>query len=387
MMKKWVIIKIACFLSAFAAVVAGFLVREFIINKDALERADALDKLTLSQFAENIEKMTDLLSNESSSSFCADIMLSSSLAHSALGFSEVDCPELFAFLKSVSKVSGDCIVGEADKEIFSLFSSYSKKICDDALPDLLSDKHRFEEIIKEIFSDTSLETVLYEKGYGHLAEDVGFKTLGSGRITIDENEAIRIAKKYLGKNAYLSAALSKGEQPFFHVAGKNISAVISAGNGAVLQILFDLPEGNVEINVDEAEINARKFLSEVGVGEDTFVKLSLRDDGDLYLFEYAPMRKGVLCISEKILLGVSSGSGRISLFDAVDFYRYKTGKVTLPDGILSAQEIAERFSLTSLPELCKIERKKGVESICYRYKDGDGYRYVNAVTAQIIERK
>ena len=146
------------------------------------------------------------------------------------------------------------------------------------MPNLLSDKHRFEEIIKEIFSDTSLETVLYEKGYGHLAEDVGFKTLGSGRITIDENEAIRIALKYLGKHAYRSAALSKGEQPFFHVAGKNISAVISAGNGAVLQILFDLPEGNVEINVDEAEINARKFLSEVGVGEDTFVKLSLRDD-------------------------------------------------------------------------------------------------------------
>lgn len=389
MMKKSHIIKIACFLSAFCAVVAGFLFREFMIDKAVRDSADAMDKLTLSDLAENIEKMTALLSNdisgENRASLCASIMLTSSLARSSLGFSAVDCPSLFSFLKSVSELSEGFIAGEADGEIFSLFHGYAERIRDDALPHLLDDKGRFENVISEIFSDTSLETALYEKGYGHLANKSGFEALGSGRITIDEKEAIRIAKKHLGKNAYLSTVLSEGEQPFFHVTGRNISALISAGNGALMQLLFDLPEGNTVINEDEAEENAKKFLSEAGISEETLVKLSAKINGGLYLFEYAPIRNGVLCISERILLGVSLESGRISIFDAVDFYRYKTKKVVLPDSMLTEKDVIGMYSLSEVPELCKIERKKGIESICYRYKDGDGYRYINAVTAEMIE--
>ncbi len=389
MIKKTIIIKIACFLLAFAAVVAGFLFREFMIDKAVRDRADALDKMTLSEFAENIEKMTFFLSSEmtaeNSASLCAEIMLTSSLARSSLGFSELDCPALFSFLKSASEVSEGFISGDIDKEIFQLFHIYSERIRDDALPYLLDDKRQFESAISEIFSDTSLETLLYEKGYSNLAQVSGFEVLGSGRITIDEKEAIKIAKKYLGKNAYLSADLSEGEHPFFHVVGKNISALISAGNGALIQLLFDLPEGSIGINEDEAEEISKKFLLDAGVTEETFVKLSAENNGGLYIFEYAPIRKGVLCLSEKILLGVSEQSGRISLFDAVDFYRYKTKNVILPDGMLTSEEIINRFSLTDAPELCKKERKKGIESICYRYKVGDEYRYVNAVTAEIIE--
>lgn len=389
MIKKTIIIKIACFLSAFAVVVAGFLFREFMIDKAVRDSADAMDKMTYSEFAENVEKMTVLLSNdmsgENSASLCASIMLTASLARSSLGFSAVDCPSLFSFLKSVSEISEDFISGDVDREILQLFHVYAKRIRDDALPHLLDDKRGFENVISEIFSDTSLESVLYEKGYGHLVVASGFEALGSGRITIDEKEAIKIAKKHLGKNAYLSAELSEGEQPFFHVTGRNISALISAGNGVLMQLLFDLPERDTLINEDEAEINAKKFLPAAGIVEDTLVKLSVESNGGLYLFEYAPIRNGVLCISERILLGVSSESGRISIFDAVDFYRYRTKMISLPEGIQTAESIINRFSLTEVPELCKIERKKGIESICYRYKDGDGYRYINAVTAEFIE--
>ncbi len=391
MIKKSLIIKIACFLSAFAAVVAGFLLREFMINKAVHDRAYAMDKMTLSEFAESIENMTFLLSNknaisgESNASLCAEIMLDASLARSALGFSQIDCPALFSFLKSVSEISETFIETDMDKEILSLFHAYSERICDDALPHLLDDKNRFETVISEIFSDTSLETLLYEKGYDALVKTEGFESLGSCNSIISEKETIKLAKKYLGKNAYLSAELSEGEHPFFHVTGKNISALISAGNGALIQLLFDLPEGKTSITEVEAETNAKEFLSDAGITDDTLVKLSAENEAGLYLFEYSPIRNGVLCISESILVGVSAESGRICLFDAVDFYRYKTKKVILPDEILTEEDIMNRFSLSYVPELCKIERKKGIESICYRVKDGDQYRFINAVTAEIIK--
>lgn len=391
MIKKTIIIKVACFLTALAAVVAGFLFREFMVNKASRERAYAIDKLTLSEFAENIEKMTSLLSqniilpNESNASLCAEIMLEASLARSALGFSETDCPSLFSFLTSVSELSSHYIESGIDKDIFSLFHSYSKKICDEALPHLLNDKKRFETEISEIFSDTSLETVLYEKGYDTLSRNDEFESLPYSESRIGEKEAIKNAKKYLGKKAFLSANLSEGEHPFYHITGKNISALINAVDGSLLQLLFDLPEGNMSITEDEAELYAKNFIPETGIINDTLVKLSSGYDGNLYIFEYAPIRNGVLCISERILLGVSPESGRISLFDAVDFYRYKTKKVVLPDGILSAEEIINKFSLSSTPELCKIERKKGIESICYRFKDGDDYKYISAITAKVIE--
>ncbi len=390
MLKKSIIIKIACFASAFALMGAGFLLREFLITVAVRDRADAIDKLTFSEFAENIEKMTVHLSaqkdmtGESDSSLSAKIMLEASLARSALGLTEIECPSLYSFLKSVSELSSLEIEGDIDKEIFSLFHRYSKRICDDALPHLLNDKKQFEAVISEIFSDTSLETILYEKGFDDMAETSGFEALGNIQSKIDEKEAIKIAKKYLGKNAYLTASLSEGEHPFYHVTGKNTGALISAGNGALIQLLFDLPEGNINITEGEAELCAKNFLSETGMVKDTFVKISAVMDKGLYLFEYAPIRNGVLCISERILIGVSSESGRIALFDAVDFYRYKTKKIILPEKMLTAEEIMNTYSLSDMPELCKIERKKGIESICYRFMDGDEYQYISAISGELL---
>lgn len=389
MKKKALIIKIACFTSAFAAVIAGFLIKEHMINARELESADAIDKLTISEFAESIEKMNIYLSentaSQSNASLYAKIMLEAALARSALGLTEFDCPSLFSFLKCISELYSQNIEGEIDAELFSIFHRYSERICDDALPHLLNNKDEFEDVISEIFSDTSLETALYEKGFSNLADTSVFSALGGSMAAIDEKEAIRIAKNHLGKNAYLSANLTEGEHPFYHVMGRNTEALISATNGIILQLLFDLPEEETSITHDEAEKNAKDFLSEAGMVKDTLVSLSETVDNGLYLFEYAPMRNGVLCLSERILVGVSSGSGRIALFDAVDYYRYKTKRITLPEKMLTAEEIMNIFSLSSPPELCKIERKTGIESICYRFKAGNDYKYISAATGKIIE--
>lgn len=398
-------IKAACFLAAFAVMGAGFLFREYLRDRSDSLRRDAYEHLTVSESAKALEDLSASLSyltegGGSKNALLSEIRLNSSLALSALAhisFEGSGSGELFSYLSAVSEISRLALELGISEEaegvffgenapslsLFSLIGHYAERINTEALPHLGTDNAEFESSLTEIFSDTVLETVLYEGGFGSLAAGNGFSSIGGGLI--DEKSAMSLAKKHLAKNAYLTARLSEGEIPVYHVGGKNISALITAKSGFLMQLLFDIPEGEERIDENEAKAKAEIFLGETGLGGIKKELASAEHTSGLYIFEYAPIQNGVLCLDERILVGVSHGSGRICLFDAVDYYRYHKKALKLPQGLIPSEKISEKFAASLPPILCKIERRQGIESLCYRVEGENGRFFVSAISGARIE--
>lgn len=404
-------IRTACFLAAFAAVGAGFAYKANLLQSSLDESKTAYDRLTLSESAENLEKLEESLerlisaSEKEHASCLADIRLYSELLRSASGhldFENTGGEELFSYLSCVSLLAENALkLGISEKEqsavdnefaresappmtVFSMLAHYAEEITEDALPLLAADQSGFEGKIAEIFSDTGIETILYENGYGALAPENGFKTIG-GEI-IKESDAKELARRYIGKKAYLTAELSDGDFPSYHLGGSNISAVISAKSGILMQFLFDLPEGESKIDEPTAAERANAFIGEMGFDISHMSISPPIDSEGLYIFEYIPVSKNnVLCLNEKILVGVSRGSGRICLYDAMDYYKYHMKNLALPPNMLTPEEISARYGLEAPPTLCKIERCPGIESLCYGFENSGVQTFISALSGMRID--
>ncbi|MBQ8208753.1 MAG: germination protein YpeB [Clostridia bacterium] len=403
-------IRTACFLAAFSAAGAGFLLREELIKKAYAERESAYEQLTVSDSAENLERLSFSLSeleklpSEKRSACLSDIRLSAELALSALGhmnFESAGAEDLFSYLSGVSVIAQTALeLGISDEApsaregdftaesapsalLFSVLKGYAENIVSAALPHLPHNRAEFENKLTDIFSDTSLETTLFENGFGDLAPLSGFGTIGGGMI--NASEAIGIARKHLGKKAYLTSEFSEGEIPVYHLGGKNISAVVSAKSGILMQFLFDLPESEEKIARDTAKEKADEFLSEIGFNSSNMALFSEEHSEGVYIFQYAPLQNKVLCLDERILVGVSHGSGRICLYDAINYYRYHSKKLTVPAEMISIENIMAKYGLSESPTLCKIERSQGIESLCYRIKIGEEEIYLSALSGIRIE--
>ena len=395
-------IRAACFLVAFAAVGAGFMLREKIRNNADEERRLSYERLTVSESAENLEKLSmslaELKNSSSEQGVCllSDIRLYSELASSALGHMEMSgngLHELFSFLSALSELSETAVYniskGNAspEKELLLPAVSYARAIVSEALPHLPKDSSEFEGTLERIFSDTAFETTLYENGYGELVSSHGFDTVVGGLT--EQSEAVSTAREELGKNAYVEVRFSEGEIPVYHIGGKNISAMVSARGGLLMQFLFDLPEGEERIDETKASELAEAFVSEKISGNEEKRQVSSEHSSGLYIFEFVPIQNGVLCLDERILVGVSHGSGRICLFDATEYYRYHKKSLSVSGDIISPQSVMEEYALKIEPELCKIERKPGIESLCYKIvREENGYEtefFISAVSGMRID--
>ena len=86
---------------------------------------------------------------------------------------------------------------------------------------------------------------------------------------------------------------------------------------------------------------------------------------------------------------MSHGSGRICLFDATEYYRYHKKSLSVSGDIISPQSVMEEYALKIEPELCKIERKPGIESLCYKIvREENGYEtefFISAVSGMRID--
>ncbi len=378
-------IKIACFFMAFIVMGAGFIFREYRLSKTHREQIAAYDSRLSADSAKNLEELYFALRDyDKGLSSVSDIRLYSELAIMALGHMGIDgqgAESLFSFLSAATEISK--AEKTPDKKLISVFKNYAKSILDRAVPKLIKSKEAFCDKLTHIFSDPTLESALHNAGFSHLAEKRTFQTLGKGMLT--EKEAIKIARDHLGKNAFLQANVTEGRINAYCISGKNTSALISSG-GSILQLLFDTPEGEFSINKADAAEIAASFLGDLGFNPEKMMPENTKDKNGLYVFEYLPIQNGVVCESEQILVGISKKSGRVCLFDAIEYYKYHERNLYIPEEHVSTEEIMLTTGTEIEPQIYKIELAEGIECLCYRLSIDGNEEFFDLSTGERIMR-
>lgn len=222
--------------------------------------------------------------------------------------------------------------------------------------------------------------------YDGAASDVwvpgGYALLQSG-TRLDGAAALAAAERFL-PGAYLTPVPGEAGGERFYFAAENVSMSLSAVEGKLLSLICDRQVlGEAEgIGQAEAMEAAAAVLAEY-IGTPAELISSGSGEG-CYYFTFAPRCDGVLCLSEKITVGIDGTVGKLCLWNAEGYYRYRPPLRILPAGMLSPEEMADRYSGESVT-LCAVVRSDGRELYCYRLGEGDGALYLNAVTGRMEE--
>lgn len=357
----------ACFLAAFAAIGAGYAFSLGLAEMRFDSTLRSYGTLTGEEAVDAIEELSGAFDEAELRGYgsreLGQIISASSRAAAAVGYlrqGEMRDSGVYAFLKACEKAALDRLAGESDTDHLDRLSVFAGRISE--LQADFSASDASWESLWNIFFCPEFETLMHELGMADFASESDFRWV-NGPDTA-ENEAKRIAEKYLGKNYALKVSES---ELAYTVYASNIFAVISKKGGYLMQLMFDLPEQEVILSEDEARAVMLKFLGETVSDADILECESLRLDG-IYRGEFYPVRNGVLCLDEGISVGVSAGSGRACLLDAGNYYRSRGGGVTLPEGAMTADDAARMWESEAATP-CKVRRGGGVETVCYRVGD------------------
>ncbi len=198
---------------------------------------------------------------------------------------------------------------------------------------------------------------------------------------VGEDAARKIAARAVGGEVHLTRTAAEGEPARYCFTSGNLTVAVSAVDGRLLTLLYDRRARAGDVG-EEAALAA----AEAAVGEYADPALVLADshrgEGGYY-FTFAPIREDILCLSERILVGIDAGSGRLSLWDADRYYRFGTPTRTLPEEMLTPEAAARLHGRTEQGVLCTALRADGRELLCYRFGQGGEALYVNAVTGKV----
>lgn len=220
--------------------------------------------------------------------------------------------------------------------------------------------------------------------YDGAASDVwvpgGYALLQSG-ARLDGAGALAVAEGIL-PGAYLTPISGTADGDRFCFGAENVSMSLSAVGGKLLSLICDRRGTGEMGDIGEA---AALTAAEAAVAEyiGTPAELISSSAGEgCYYFTFAPRCDGLLCLSEKITVGIDGAVGRLCLWDAEGYYRYRTPLRVLPAGMLTPEEMAERYGGEAAVTLCTAVRPDGREVYCCRLGEGDGVIYLNAVTGR-----
>ncbi len=284
------------------------------------------------------------------------------------------------------------------RKINSEIQQIQKKIVDDenAVKD-------FFDVAEDIIKSADFGVIWEELGYSPIELSGKFAIISSCKSKVTEEDAQKSAKTHLGKNVTLKgekiSSREGGEIPTaFVYSCSNTSAIISENGGFLLHLTFDTKGGQTDkrISWDTALSVAIRKLEELQLTR--LIKLCQKEEENRFLFVFAPMTEnGVLCLDEKIIIGVTNDTGRVCLIDALEYYKNHQKDISTGE-ILDARKIMSEYSLTVTPALCKIE-SGGKKYLCYKISGGDTppeerdiYSvlelrdgvYINAVTGKTI---
>ena len=378
-MKKTKIL-VACFLTVLTVVGAGYAYSLKLSENKFAHSARVYRTLTAEDAANAVENLDEIFADGQqygySSRELARIISAASRAASAVGYLEhgqMRESGLYSFLGACEKVAFECLAGQGDVRVLDSLALISHEI--KTVGADFSDVQTVEGDFEAIFASPEFETLMFELGMSDFALESDFHSVVGQDV--GEKAAKKTAQKYLGKNY----AFRVGESDLaYTVYASNISASIAKRGGCLMQLLFDLPEQEVTLTEEQASAVMTKFLSETVPEADLLVPQKMTLDG-IYRMDFCPKRNGILCLDERIYVGVTASSGRVCLFDAGEYYRSRSGDVKLPDGAMSPQAISEKWNgIEAVP--CKVRLSAGVETVCFRVADF----FVDAVSGNRIDK-
>lgn len=222
---------------------------------------------------------------------------------------------------------------------------------------------------------------LYYDGIGSdVVPPGGYLSLMRG-TPIGEDAARRIAADAVGGEVHLRSVTAEGEPARYCFSANNLTVAVSAQDGRLLTLLYDrrARAGDVGLSVARAAAEA----AAAAYVPDSLGEIGHTMGEGCYYFTFAPTRDGVLCLSERVLIGIDAATGRLSLWDADRYYRYATVGRNLPAEMLTPEEAALSCGGAASVTFCTALRADGRELLCYRLGEGESAVYVNAVNGRI----
>lgn len=372
-------ILIACFMTVLTVVGAGY---AYLLRRSEAEievRTQRYRAITGEDAASAIEELDKVFGEcrrwGYSSRSLGQIISASSRAASAVGYLERGLMResgLYSFLGACEKAAFESLAGQGDAQTLDELAIFAHRIKEAGTD--FKDSQSIELALEGIMTDPEFEALMLSLGMAGFAADSDFHSVIGQDVS--EKEAKRTAEKYLGKNY----AFKVSESPLaYTVYASNISATVSKRGGYLMQLMFDLPEQEARLSEEEALAAMMKFMSDAVSEYDILALQDLSLDG-IYRGIFCPERNGVLCLDERISVGVSASSGRVCLFDAGAYYRSRGGDVRAPSNAMTAQAISEMWGGESA-SLCKVRLGSGVEALCFRVGD----LFVDSISGKPIE--
>lgn len=390
---------ISCFAVAFAVASAGFALQKQLLTRAEKEKEAALAHLTVTDCAEYIEKLCGASGALASlgvvadgrSAALAEISLYSSLAANSLGhigdYAGKGREALLSFLSGYAELAKKAAAEKqaegADRALSDILTlaSYAETLSkSDAFALFSESREDFDKKLYQIFGGTELETLFYENDIKTMPKR-GFETIRTGIAS--EKDVLSAARKYLGKNARLEVTSAGADIPVYTLCGRNTYAAVSRDGEKILSLMLDTDKGRKRIDEEEALGRARSFLESEKIGVENAEMTSRYEDG-VYLFRFTPMSDGTVCLDETITVGITHGSGRICIFDAVGYYRYHASSSdALQNNVRVTAEEAAVLGGGESALLCKISPMTGVETLCYRViRAGGEPIFINAMSGR-----
>lgn len=388
---------ISCFTAAFAAVAAGFGLKGQIYARTESEKDETLARLAAADCAEYVEKLcfvSELLTSTDKSQkgyVLSEISLHSSLASNTLGHIEsytgIGKESLLSFLSGLSELAKKASVSENSEDTsadIQFLISYAKKLSESDIFMLFSEsREEFDKKLYKIFGGTELETLFCENGI-KTSPKRGFESIRAGKAS--EKDILAVAGKHLGVKAHLEISPAGADIPVYTLCGRNTYAAVSHNGEKILSLLLDTDKGKKRIDESEAFERARSFLESEKINTNDAETEGKYESG-VYLFRFTPISNGIVCLNETITVGITHGSGRICIFDAVGYYRYHS---PMSDTMQVNAKITAEEAMTICggenAVLCKISPKTGTEMLCYRIIRAENSHpiFINAMSGRII---
>ena len=201
----------------------------------------------------------------------------------------------------------------------------------DSLDNLNAESDRAEKTLNDAFHDLAAtfpesEPLVYD---GKFSDHAGEESkMLAGKCIISMQNAMEKAASFLqcDPSALRPLDFRSGDIPCwrFSVPNQNAVIAVTARGGEVMQFLSDCPE-NGAADPELAERIAETFLSEHGYSGMECVE-SVPGGAEITM-TFVPKAEDVLCLPDRITMRICTDSGRVTAFDASDYFKHHVTRV------------------------------------------------------------